>query len=134
MGQRRTGRACAALAAVFAIAAITAIPAQAKVSWKIKGAGFGHGVGMSQYGAYGYAKHGVGYAAILAHYYTGTALTATASKTVRVLLRPNLSNVAFSSASAACGASLDEAKTYSATRSVARSSSTTVPRTSIAAP
>jgi stage II sporulation protein D len=116
MGQRRTGRACAALAAVFAIAAIAAIPAQAKVSWKIKGAGFGHGVGMSQYGAYGYAKRGVGYAAILAHYYTGTALTATASKTVRVLLRPNLSSVSFSGASAACGASLDEGKTYSATR------------------
>ena len=29
---------------------------------------------MSQYGAIGYAQHGVGYAAILGHYYTGTAL------------------------------------------------------------
>jgi stage II sporulation protein D len=116
MGQRRRGRAGAALVALIAVAAIAAVPAQAKVSWKIKGAGFGHGVGMSQYGAYGYAKHGVGYAAILAHYYTGTVLTPTASKTVRVLLRPNLSSVVFSSASSACGTALDESKTYSATR------------------
>jgi len=52
-------------ALLLALAAlVVAVPAaQAKVSWKIKGAGFGHGVGMSQYGAYGYAKHGVGYAA-----------------------------------------------------------------------
>ena len=53
----------------------------------IEGAGDGHGVGMSQEGALGYAEHGYGYAAILAHYYTGTALgTAPASSTVRVLL------------------------------------------------
>lgn len=36
--------------------------------------GFGHGIGMSQYGALGYAQHGTGYAAILAHYYRGTTL------------------------------------------------------------
>ena len=29
---------------------------------------------MSQWGAYGYAKHGWTYDAILAHYYTGTTL------------------------------------------------------------
>ena len=40
----------------------------------IKGAGYGHGVGMSQEGALGYAQHGYSYQAILAHYYTGTAL------------------------------------------------------------
>ena len=43
----------------------------------VKGAGFGHGVGMSQYGAYGYAKHGFGYEAILTHYYTGTTIGRT---------------------------------------------------------
>ena len=93
-----------------------AAPADAKVRWKIKGAGFGHGVGMSQYGAYGYAKHGVGYQAILTHYYTGTSIGSAGSKTVRVLLRPNLSNVVFSSASSACGIALTESKSYSATR------------------
>src|ERR687897_910701 len=54
----------------------------------IRGAGFGHGVGMSQYGAMGYAKQGAGYRDILAHYYTGTSLGAVeATRTVRVLLQ-----------------------------------------------
>ena len=30
-----------------------------RASWVIKGAGFGHGIGMSQYGAYGSAKQGI---------------------------------------------------------------------------
>jgi stage II sporulation protein D len=40
------------------------------------GKGFGHGVGMSQWGAQGMALGGSSYAQILAHYYVGTALTA----------------------------------------------------------
>lgn len=36
--------------------------------------GFGHGVGMSQYGAKVMAEDGADYAQILAHYYPGTAL------------------------------------------------------------
>ena len=36
--------------------------------------GFGHRVGMSQYGAQAMAKNGCGYAEILAHYYTGAQL------------------------------------------------------------
>ena len=55
--------------------------------WVVKGAGFGHGVGMSQYGAYGYAKHGFTYDAILAHYYRGTTLGQAPTKTIRVLIR-----------------------------------------------
>ncbi|HXN37784.1 MAG TPA: SpoIID/LytB domain-containing protein [Solirubrobacteraceae bacterium] len=52
----------------------------------IEGAGDGHGVGMSQDGAYGYAVHGATYQAILAHYYTGTTLgQAPANAVVRVL-------------------------------------------------
>ena len=39
------------------------------------GKGFGHGVGMSQWGAQGMALKGSSYAEILAHYYTGTALS-----------------------------------------------------------
>lgn len=34
--------------------------------------GFGHGVGMSQYGAYGMAERGYDYKKILSHYYSGT--------------------------------------------------------------
>src|SRR3954469_25479846 len=61
--------------------------AHAASTFTIKGAGFGHGVGMSQYGALGYAQHGAGYADILGHYYSGTALgQAPANSVVRVLL------------------------------------------------
>ena len=54
----------------------------------IRGAGFGHGIGMSQYGAYGLALQGVGYQAILARYYTGTQLAQLSTEPeVRVLLQ-----------------------------------------------
>lgn len=52
----------------------------------IDGAGDGHGVGMSQDGALGYAEHGWSYSAILSHYYTGTAIgQAPANTVVKVL-------------------------------------------------
>ena len=37
--------------------------------------GYGHGVGMSQYGANGMANAGYSYKDILSHYYPGTTLT-----------------------------------------------------------
>ena len=40
--------------------------------------GYGHGVGMSQYGADYLARQGDSYAEILAHYYAGTTLEAVA--------------------------------------------------------
>jgi stage II sporulation protein D len=45
------------------------------VSYSFTGRGWGHGVGMCQYGAFGLAKMGVKYDAILKHYYTGIDLT-----------------------------------------------------------
>ena len=42
-------------------------------------AGFGHGVGMSQYGAKLLAESGMGYREILAHYYPGTQLADSGS-------------------------------------------------------
>ena len=36
--------------------------------------GYGHGVGMSQYGANGYAKNGYNYEKILKHYYNGVEI------------------------------------------------------------
>jgi len=66
----------------------------------IRGGGSGHGIGMSQYGAYGYALHGLGYPAILAHYYTGTALgQVDPGRVVRVLLATG--GASFTGASAA---------------------------------
>lgn len=41
---------------------------------EIKTKGYGHGVGMSQYGAQGMAKGGYDYQEILSHYYVGTNL------------------------------------------------------------
>ncbi|MGF1491326.1 MAG: SpoIID/LytB domain-containing protein [Microcoleaceae cyanobacterium] len=40
----------------------------------ITGRGFGHGVGMSQWGAYSLAQKGANYQQILQHYYRGTTL------------------------------------------------------------
>ena len=50
------------------------------------GRGFGHGVGMSQYGARGRALAGQTPAAILAHYYRGTRL-GTVATTARIRVR-----------------------------------------------
>ena len=50
------------------------------------GHGFGHGVGMSQYGADGYALNGWTYQQILAHYFPGTTPATAAAVTIRVLL------------------------------------------------
>jgi stage II sporulation protein D len=52
----------------------------------ISGRGWGHGVGMSQYGAYGMANAGSTYDQILAHYYTGTEVGPAQTTEVRVLL------------------------------------------------
>jgi SpoIID/LytB domain protein len=60
----------------------------------IEGAGNGHGVGMSQEGAQGYAEHGWTYTAILSHYYTGTALGEAAPATVvRVLMHGKVKRI-----------------------------------------
>jgi SpoIID/LytB domain protein len=75
------------LAACVATLLLGAGVACAAPELEISGAGDGHGVGMSQDGALGYAEHGWTYQAILAHYYTGTALgQAPAGATVRVLV------------------------------------------------
>src|SRR2546427_1322657 len=82
------------LALVLAIAAVGATPAAQgrplapaaqNPTFVITGHGWGHGVGMSQYGAYGYAQHDYTYPNILAHYFPGTQL-GTAGGKVRVLL------------------------------------------------
>lgn len=45
-----------------------------EAGWLFKGRGWGHGVGMSQAGAYGMAVRGLTYREILEHYYTGVRL------------------------------------------------------------
>lgn len=46
---------------------------------RFEGRGWGHGVGMSQFGARGMAEQGYEYVRILAHYYPGAALRTLAS-------------------------------------------------------
>ncbi len=61
------------VAATLVLAAVPAARADDRIV-TVKGGGWGHGVGMSQYGAYGQALEGRGYAAILASYYRGSRL------------------------------------------------------------
>jgi stage II sporulation protein D len=109
----------ALLAAVAAgiVLSLAATSADAAARWVITGRGFGHGVGMSQYGAYGFAQHGKGYRFILGHYYRGTRVTTTSPRLVRVLLYIDHDNVEFSGAGSACGRNLNKAKSYRARRS-----------------
>lgn len=73
---------------VVILAAALALPASASAGtvFLVDGRGWGHGVGMSQWGAEGAARHGWDYRRILAHYYSGTTLEAWHPKPVRVLL------------------------------------------------
>jgi stage II sporulation protein D len=106
----RTARTTSlALAACLLLAA----PAWGKGRFTIRGAGFGHGVGMSQYGAYGFAQQGVAYDEILRHYYTDTSLgTTDPSQTVRVLLQSNRGSASFSGASQAGTRGVNPDRTY----------------------
>src|SRR5207244_3096992 len=63
----------------------------------ISGHGWGHGLGMSQYGAYGYAQHGWTYDRIIKHYYTGTTIGQAPVSRVRVLILDNAKQVTIAS-------------------------------------
>jgi stage II sporulation protein D len=68
----------ALLAVAGSFASVAAAPDQASAdaSFTFYGAGFGHGLGMSQWGAFGLAQRGWSHQDILTHYYTGTTVTA----------------------------------------------------------
>ena len=103
------------LALLAAILLALAPSVEAKTRFKVEGRGYGHGVGMSQWGAYGYAKRGVGHKKILRHYYKGTAIKSAGSRKIKVLLSTRPRDVAFSGAKRACGRKLSPSKTYRAT-------------------
>jgi SpoIID/LytB domain protein len=85
---------------VAAIVCATAGTARAGTSLIVTGHGWGHGVGMSQWGAYGYALHGWKYRRILAHYYPGTKMSREGDLRVRVLLAQRASSVTVGCATA----------------------------------
>ena len=93
---------CLALAATSLAGARTGTPAQRTAtapppSFFISGRGWGHGIGMSQWGAYGYAQRGTPYDQILAHYYRSTTLGKAPVARVRVLLGEGLKALAVAS-------------------------------------
>ena len=65
----------------------------------VAGHGWGHGIGLAQYGAYGYALHGWTYDRIVGHYYTGTTLGQSELNRVRVLLAARTRRAVISSQS-----------------------------------
>lgn len=86
--------AAAGLAASLAVAVLPAGPAAAEEVFErppdgvyvVDGHGFGHGRGLSQWGAQGAAGAGVGYSAILDSYFPGTTHTGGATGSIRVLV------------------------------------------------
>lgn len=91
---RRPLASLLAAAVLFAVPFIDARPALAAEtytaaadgSFAISGRGYGHGRGMSQWGAYGAAQSGLSPAQILSFYYPGTALTGQPNSTIEVSL------------------------------------------------
>jgi SpoIID/LytB domain protein len=73
------------LATVLAALALPAAGVAGTV-FLLDGRGWGHGVGMSQWGAEGYARHGFSYREILGHYFPHTHIGIAGARDVRVLL------------------------------------------------
>jgi len=106
-------RATSLLGFVLAGMLVLASGAQAASRLVIRGAGFGHGVGMSQYGAYGYAQHGYDYSFILGHYFTGTSLAVLDSNpNVRVLLQSGRPSATVKGVTQVGNQPLDVTQTY----------------------
>jgi stage II sporulation protein D len=91
--------AVSALLAAGGAAAAVDPAALTKPTFVISGRGWGHGVGLSQYGAYGLALQGTVYDQILGHYYPGTILGPAPVTTVRVLLAEGRKSLTISSKS-----------------------------------
>lgn len=72
--------------AVLALAILPAVPASSANSFTFYGSGYGHGLGMSQWGAFGLAQEGWSHRKILRHFYSGTAIrqTRAAQRTLRI--------------------------------------------------
>jgi stage II sporulation protein D len=74
--------------------------AVASATFVFNGHGWGHGIGLSQYGALGYAQHGAAYTDIVSHYYPGTQLGPAPTRSIRVLLAQTKKLVTVSSGGA----------------------------------
>jgi len=89
--------ALAAFTLASAVIAASPAPAPAGTMFNLVGRGFGHGIGLSAWGAFGYAtKTDLTYKQILKHYYRGIGFGKAGNPTVRVLLNRGLSKVEIS--------------------------------------
>jgi SpoIID/LytB domain protein len=85
-----------ALAAALVLGAVVGLPGAASAAetyprpgsgaWEVQGRGWGHGIGLSQWGAQGAAEQGVGYRRILDFYYPGTTVGSVANSPLNVRL------------------------------------------------
>jgi stage II sporulation protein D len=91
------GSAVSAHGASICTGSCFAAPAGSGPLLVFSGHGWGHGVGMSQYGAFGYAQHGWTAQQILAHYYPGTTTGKAPVSQVRVLLADKKKTLTLSS-------------------------------------
>jgi stage II sporulation protein D len=110
-------KSLALLTTVLVLALAATASAATSSNWTIRGAGFGHGIGLSQYGAYGYAAHGANAQDIVLHYFKGTHLGNAAGRTIRVLLQSGTGTVWVSGATRAGNHKLDSTKSYRLMRS-----------------
>src|SRR5688572_28660482 len=113
----RTRMVVGLAACVVTLAALCWPGSASAAKWVVKGRGWGHGVGMSQYGAYGLAQHGRGYRKILHHYYKHTTIGNAGSNSIKVLLGSGSDSVTFRKAKKACGKRLRRRHGYRFKRS-----------------
>ena len=107
----------AATLTVLLLAVACTGTAGAAERWSMRGAGWGHGIGLSQWGSYGFAKKGAGYRQIVDHYYRNIRIETRDGGVVRVLLQPNRSTIYIRNATQAGNRKLSEGSLYKATRS-----------------
>jgi stage II sporulation protein D len=113
MGRRLTR---AILGAVLLLCTLQLGTAGAAERWSVRGAGWGHGIGLSQWGAYGFARQGRSYRDILGHYYRNTVIVRRGASLVRVLLQANRPVVSFTGALRAGRRRLKPGSLYRVTR------------------
>jgi SpoIID/LytB domain protein len=95
---RRMRKLVPAVTAAVLLSVLVPAPGRAATRVRVRGGGWGHGIGMSQYGAFGRARRGVGATRILEHYYTRAHVKrANMPRNIRVGLLQYRSSISSSS-------------------------------------
>ena len=92
------------LGPALAAGLLAGMPSAAAEDWTLNGSGWGHGVGMSQYGAWQMAVDGYTAPQILGHYYTGTTYDLVPdTQTISVNLLNNTASATLSTSALSTG-------------------------------